>query len=192
MRDEVDVDVAGVVGHRRGDARSQGLSDAAAPADADDDLGGVDPAGVVEDGVGDVVPRHLVELGPEVSRETAQARELGRVGRGEPVRGAHVAGDEVSAGRAGGDPGAPPQEGLAARASGQGDDDALAGRPGVVDALVGAVALEGLVDAVGEPQQGDLTQGREVADPEVVGQSRVDGVGTVDVAVGHPAAQRLG
>ena len=48
------------------------------------------------------------------------------------------------------------------------------------------------LDAVGEPQQGDLSQGREVADPEVVGQRGVDLVGTVDVAVRHAPPQRLG
>ena len=51
--------------------------------------------------------------------------------------------------------------------------------------------LQPLVDPVGEPEQGELPQRREVADPEVVRQGGVDLLGLVDVAVGHPAAQRL-
>ena len=60
-----------------------------------------------------------------------------------------------------------------------------------VDAVVGAVPAQPLVDPVGEPQQRQLAQGRQVADPEVVRQRGVDLLGLVDVAVGHPAAQRL-
>jgi len=53
------------------------------------------------------------------------------------------------------------------------------------------VALEGLVDAVGQPEQGQLAQGGEVAGPEVVGEGRVDPGRRVDVAVSHPSPQRL-
>ena len=60
------------------------------------------------------------------------------------------------------------------------------------DAVLGAVALQRLVDLVGQPQQGELAQRGEVADAEVVGQRRVDLLRRVDVAVRHPAAQRLG
>ena len=59
------------------------------------------------------------------------------------------------------------------------------------DAVVLQVLLEVLLDLVGEPQQRDLTERREVADPEVVGERRVDAVGRVHVAVRHPPAQRL-
>ena len=55
-----------------------------------------------------------------------------------------------------------------------------------------AVTLESFIDLVGQPQQGELAQRRQVADPEVVGERRVDLLGLVDVAVRHPAAQRLG
>ena len=57
--------------------------------------------------------------------------------------------------------------------------------------VLAAVLLEVLVDPVGDPQQGQLAQRGEVAGPEVVGQGGVDLVGLVDVAVRHPAAQRL-
>ena len=72
------------------------------------------------------------------------------------------------------------------------DDDPLAGLPDVGDLLVGAVALQGDLDLVGQPQQGHLPQGGEVARLEVVGHRRVDLLRGVDVAVGHPAAQRFG
>ena len=55
-----------------------------------------------------------------------------------------------------------------------------------------AVALQPLVDLVRQPQQRELAQRRQVADPEVVGERRIDLLGLVDVAVRHPAAQRLG
>ena len=55
-----------------------------------------------------------------------------------------------------------------------------------------AVVVEGVVDPVGDPQQGQLAQRAEVAVAEVVGQGGVDLLGRVDVAVGHPPAQRLG
>ena len=56
---------------------------------------------------------------------------------------------------------------------------------------VGAVPVELLVDLVGQPEQGQLAQGGEVADPEVVAERGVDLLRRVDVAVRHPAAQRL-
>ena len=66
---------------------------------------------------------------------------------------------------------------LAAGRAGDGDDDPLAGLPGVVDAVGVQVVLQGLVDLVGEPQQGQLAQRGEVADPEVVAERGVDLLG---------------
>jgi hypothetical protein len=54
-----------------------------------------------------------------------------------------------------------------------------------------AIQLERLVDLVRGPQQCQLAQGGEVADPEVVPQGRVDLLGGVDVAVRHTAAKRF-
>ena len=54
------------------------------------------------------------------------------------------------------------------------------------------VVLQRVVDLVGHPQQRQLAEGAEVADPEVVAERGVDLLGGVDVAVGHPPAQRLG
>jgi hypothetical protein len=59
------------------------------------------------------------------------------------------------------------------------------------DAVLGPIALQALVDAVGEPEQREFAQRGEVALAEVVRQRRVDLVRLVDVAVCHPPAQRL-
>src|SRR6478609_3742484 len=50
---------------------------------------------------------------------------------------------------------------------------------------IGPVAVELLVDLVGHPEQGELAQGGEVADAEVVAECGVDLVRPVDVPVGH-------
>ena len=52
--------------------------------------------------------------------------------------------------------------------------------------------MQPVVDLVGQPQQGQLAQRRQVAGTEVVAQRRVDLVGGVDVAVRHSATERLG
>jgi hypothetical protein len=51
-----------------------------------------------------------------------------------------------------------------------------------------AVALKLFVDLVGQPQKGQLPQRGQVADPEVVGQRRVDFLWQINVAVRQPAA----
>src|SRR5450756_1359721 len=68
-------------------------------------------------------------------------------------------------------------------------DDALARRPRCFDPMIVAIGRERVVVAIGEPEQGELAQRREVADPEVRGERGVDLLGPVDVAVGEPAAQ---
>ena len=111
---------------------------------------------------------------------------------GEAVAAQHVHGEQL--GRLGpfGDPGGAAQHRLALRTAGEGDDDPLAGLPDVGDLLVRAVPLQGDLDLVGEPEQRHLPQRGEVARLEVVGHRRVDPLRGVHVAVGHPAAQRLG
>jgi hypothetical protein len=54
-----------------------------------------------------------------------------------------------------------------------------------------AIALQALVHLVGQPEQGQFAQRGQVAGAEVVGQRGVDLLRRVDVAVCHPAAQRL-
>jgi len=54
-----------------------------------------------------------------------------------------------------------------------------------------SVVVELLLDLSGDPEQRQLTQRGQVADPEVVAQGSVHLVGGIDVAVRHPPAQRL-
>ena len=63
--------------------------------------------------------------------------------------------------------------------------------PPVSEALARRRGLTALLHPVRDPQEGQLPQGGQVAGPEVVGQRGVDLRGRVDVAVGHPASQRL-
>ena len=72
-----------------------------------------------------------------------------------------------------------------------GDDNTFARLPGVGDLVLFAVLLEGRVDLVGQPQQRQFAQRREVSTPEVVRQRGIDTLGRVDVAVGKPAPQRF-
>ena len=81
---------------------------------------------------------------------------------------------------------------VAARRAGERDEHPLLRLPALGDVVAFAVLLQVLVDAIGDPEQRELAQRREVPDAEVVGQRGVDAVGRVDVAVGHPAPQRLG
>ena len=89
-----------------------------------------------------------------------------------PSAAGDVDGEQVGALGAGGDAGGPADQGVALGAAGQRDDDPLPRLPGAGDAVVGAVAVELLVDPVGQPQQGQLAQRGQVADPEVVGRAR--------------------
>ena len=114
------------------------------------------------------------------------------VGVAETVGGDHVHGQQLRARGSLRQPGAPSQQGLALGAAGDGDHDALLGRPRVLDPVRAAVVVEGVVHPVGQPQQRELAQGGEVADPEVRRQRRVDLVGAVDVAVRHPPPERFG
>ena len=113
-------------------------------------------------------------------------------GSRQPVGPGDVDREQLAPRRPRCDPCAAPQQGLALGAAGERDDDPLAGLPQLVDPVRGPVLLQAVLDLVGQPEQGQLAQGRQVADPEVVRQRRVDLVGRVDVAVGQPATQRLG
>ena len=99
--------------------------------------------------------------------------------------------DELALGALG-DAGGPAHEVIRVGRTGQGHDDPLAGLPRPRDAVTVAVLVQGVVDPVGHPQQGQFTQRRQVARPEVVAERGVDLVGAVDVAVGQPSSQGLG
>ncbi len=165
--------------------------EAAAAAHADDELRRVDRAREVDERARDVVADDLVVGAAERLDERALRRERARRRRAQAVLARHVHREQLAAGRAGGDAGAAAQQGLALRAAGQRDDDALARLPRAVDAVLGAVRLQRAVDLVGEPEQGELAQRGEVAEAEVVRQGRVDPLGRVDRAGREPVAQRL-
>ena len=162
-------------------------------AGAEHDLGGVLRAGEIDEGRGDVVARHPAVLAAQLLEQVALGRHHGGVGLARAGRQAAV-GDDVHADQVAlgprRHPRRPPHEVVGVGRAGEGDDDALARLPRPGDAVALAVVLQGLVDLVGDPQQGQLAQRREVPRPEVVAQRGVDLVRSVDVAVGEPAAQR--
>ncbi len=117
--------------------------------------------------------------------------ELGRIGRAQSVLIVDVHGEEFPACGPRGDPGAPPQERLAFRAARERHDDPLAGLPLAVDAVLSEVALQRLIYFIGQPEERELPECREVAEPEVVRAGRIDPLRRVDVSAGEPVAQRL-
>ena len=161
------------------------------PRGAEDELGGVDPAGEVEQRRRARRRRRRCGTRRRRRRRAGAARPAPRPGRRRGRRRAARARRTAPPTGALGDAGGAAQHRLALRAAGQRDDDPLAGLPDVGDLLVGAVALQGDLDLVGQPEQRHLPQRGEVARLEVVGHRRVDLLRGVDVAVGHPAAQRL-
>ena len=86
---------------------------------------------------------------------------------------------------------AAPDERLALGAPGQAHDDALAGRPAVLDPVLGPVLRQPFVHPVGQPQQGELAQRAEVAQPEIVGQGGIDLVRGIDLAVAQALAEQF-
>jgi len=109
----------------------------------------------------------------------------------EPVLGAHMDGEQVAL-RASGHARCPADEPFSVGRARQGDDDAFAGLPGTVDAVALAVVEQRVVDPVGHPEEGELSQGAEVAGAEVVPECCIDAFGGIDVAVGHAPPDGLG
>ena len=191
MGDHVDVDVTGPVDHVAADVRAEQALPAVAATHADDQLGGVDPSGEVEQRLGDVLPDDRVEAAPQALHQVPLPRQRVRAGAGQPVAAHHVDGEQLAASGPPDDARATADQRVALRAAGERHHDAFAGRPGLLDAVLGPVALQPLVDPVGHPQQGELAQRGQVPHPEVVRQGGVHLLRGVDVAVGHPTAQRL-
>ncbi len=192
MRDDEDVNVSRAGDHRLAGARPQEPSPRRAPAGPDDDLGRVERASEIQHGRGRVVARHRVEGAAKFLGERAQVGDFGDRRPGEPIGARDIHGVQVTAGAARGGASAAAQKPGTLGPPGDGNNDPLPGGPASRDAVVVPVAFDGFIDPVGEPKQGELTQGAEVADPEVLRQGGVDLRRLVDVAVGHPAPQRLG
>ena len=148
-------------------------------------------AGEGEQRGGDVVADHHVVAAAEGLHQLSLLGERAGGGAGQAVAAGDVDGQQVAAGGAVGDPGGAADDRLALGAAGEGDHHPFAGFPDAVDAVVGPVVAQSLVHPAGHPEQGEFAQGGQVADPEVVGERGVHLLGLVDVAVGHPPAQRL-
>ncbi len=191
--DDVDVEVgARLAGDGRADPGPVDVLPGLAAAGAQHDLGGVDAPGELQEGRGYVVADDMVEAAAQVLDQGALDRQLLRGGGGQAVAAGDVDGEDLAAGALGGHPGGAADESAALGPAGQPHDDAFAGLPGGADVVLTAVLLEVLVDPVRDPEQCQLAQGGEVAGAEVVREGGVHLVGLVDVAVRHPAAQRLG
>jgi len=90
------------------------------------------------------------------------------------------------------DAGCPAHEPFPAFGARQRHDHSLACLPGLADAVTLPILLDSLLDLVGDPEQGELAQGAEVAGPEEVAERAVDAVGRVDVAAGEARSHGLG
>ena len=167
------------------------LGPARPPARAEHELGAVLGACELGERRGDVVGNGLVVLAAEVGQQLLVAREVLRTWSCEPVGGRDVQAEQLAV-RSLRHPCRPADERFGAGRAGDRDEHTLAGLPRLGDAVALAVLLERLVDAVGNPQQRELAQRREVAGAEVVRERGIDLLGLVDVAVRHAAAERLG
>ena len=110
----------------------------------------------------------------------------------DPLGGAHMDGQQITAVDAAEDAGAPADQGFAVRTARQPDDDPLTGRPAGFDAVAGPVPGQAFVHPVRQPEQGQFAQCGEVARPVVVREGGVDPVCRDDPAVREPLAQQLG
>nr|BFE73563.1 hypothetical protein GCM10020092_068640 [Actinoplanes digitatis] len=188
---QVHVDAARAGGGGDADAGGEELGEPPAAGRAEHDLGGVGAARELQQRRRDVPAHDLVVGAAEALDQDPLSGQRRRVGTGQAVVARYMHGQQVGTLGAVGDPGGPADQGVALRAAGERDDDAFPGLPGGVDPVGGAVGVELVVDLVGEPEQGQLAQGGEVAGAEVVAERGVDLLRPVDVAVRHPPAQRL-
>ena len=190
---DVNVDVAGAAdGSHAGPGPGEQGGQPGPAARAEHQLGGVLRPGEGEQRVGDIVADHLVVGAAERLGEPALRGQFRRVGAGQPVGPGDMHGEQVAARGAGGDPGRAADQRLTLLAAGERHHHPFPRLPGAVDVVRGPVALQSLVHLVGQPEQGQLTQGGQVAGAEVVGQRGIDLLRRVDVPVRHPAAERLG
>ena len=116
VRDEVDVDVAGLADGGGPDAGpAQQRREPRAPAAAEHELGGVLRPGELQQRLGHVVADDLVVGAAEGLDQLSLPGQVGGAGAGEPVGAGDVDREQVTAGRAGGDARGPPDQGLALR-----------------------------------------------------------------------------
>ena len=189
--DDHDVHVAAAADHAgAGTWQERGAQPPAAGL-ADHDVAGVHPAGELQDRVGWVFAQDVVEGAAQGLDQGALAQQGIRCAVGQAIPEADVQGQQLTAGPGVRDPGSTPDQGLTLGPPRQGDHHALPCGPRVGDLVVSAIALQGGVDAVGDPEQRQFAQRGQVAHAEEVGQGGVYLLGAVHVAVGKPAAQGL-
>ncbi len=139
------------------------------------DLRGVLRSGDIEQGGPDVTAGHLAILAADLLEQrrcSASVPDCNVCARRHRAAVGHdVNADEVTLGALG-DPCRPPDQVLATRCSRQGHHDPLAGLPCAADAMPLAILGERVVDAVGDPQQCQLAECRQVAGAEIVGRAR--------------------
>ena len=190
--DHVDVEAdAGVADHPV-DHRAAGELREAGPARrAEDDLRCVERARRRHERLTDVCADDLAVGPTDLLHELTLAIEAGGGPTGEPVLRPHVNGKQVAL-RPRCHPRCPPHEAFTVGGARQRDDDALPRLPRPVDAVPLPVVEERIVDAVGDPEQGELPERAQVPRPEVVPERGVNPLSGIDVAVCHPAADGLG
>ena len=161
------------------------------PTRPDDELGGVDRLRELDEGLRDVVADKLVEGPSQLVHQSALTSQFTRVWGAQTVLGGDVDGQQFTTTSSSGDTGTATQQGLPLTSTGEGDDHPLAGLPVGVDPVLTAVIGQGVVYLVSNPEQGQLAQGGEVAQSEVVGQGGVDPLCRVHLAAREPIAQGL-
>src|SRR5439155_18418321 len=95
--DQVHVDGPGLGDGGHADAAGEQLGEAAAAAGPEDELGGVDDAGEVQQRFGDVVADDLVVGAADALDQGALAGQVGRVGAGQAVAARDVYGQQLRA-----------------------------------------------------------------------------------------------
>ncbi len=137
---------------------------------AHEELGRVLAHGEADEGVRHVGAGDLDEPPAQLLQQDAAVFEQLLIGAGQPVGAADVDADQLGVG-AGRQAGAPADEALAAGRAGEGDHHPLPGLPRLGQAVALPVVLQALVDPVGDPQQGQLPEGAQVPQPEVVARA---------------------
>ena len=152
MGDQVDVDVARGADDVRADAWSrQHGSEPGSSAAAQYQLGGILGAGELQQRVGNVVSDDLVVGAAQGLDKLSLGSQVGWVGAGEPVGAGDVHRKKLPPGRSSCDARGASDQRLAFGSAGQGHDDAFAGLPGLLNLVLLAVQLQGLVDLVCSP-----------------------------------------
>jgi hypothetical protein len=153
----MNVDRARVGGGGHADARGEQLSQTAAPAGAEDELGGVDRACELEQRGGDVSAEDMMVGAAEALHQRALAGQVHRIGAsGQAIVAGDMDGEQFGALGAVRDAGGPADQGVALRPTGQRDHDPFPGLPCGGDVVLCPVLVELFVDLVGQPEQGEL------------------------------------